>query len=54
MFLYLSSNNLIDDRMKTLMIDEGHIVSDEENIFNIRWKVNDLKEQGYSDAEFKL
>ncbi len=32
-----------------LLIDEGHIFSDEDIIFNIRWKVNDLKEQGYSD-----
>ena len=37
--------------MNTLMIDEGHIFSDEDTIFNIKWKVNDLKQQGYSDQE---
>lgn len=36
--------------MKTLMrIEDGHIFSDEDTIFNIKWKVNDLKNHGYSD-----
>jgi hypothetical protein len=29
-------------------IDEGHIFSLEEYIFNVRWKVADLINQGYS------
>lgn len=38
--------------METLMrIDEGHIFSDEDTIFNIKWKVNDLKNQRYSDQD---
>ena len=28
-------------------IDEGHLFSEEDTIFNIKWKVNDLKNQGY-------
>ena len=37
--------------MKTLMIDEGHIFTEEDTVFNIKWKVNDLKNQGYSDED---
>lgn len=29
-------------------IDEGHIFSDEDYIFNVKWKVYNLLNQGYS------
>jgi len=30
-------------------IDEGHVFSDEDYIFNVKWKVSDLINQGYSE-----
>lgn len=35
--------------MIDIRIDEGHILCVEDYIFNVRWKVYDLKDLNYSD-----
>ena len=35
--------------MIDIRIDEGHILYIEDYIFNVRWKVYDLKDLNYSD-----
>jgi|GEM_PF-3488097 len=35
--------------MEIFRIDEGHVFDYEDFVFYVKWKVNDLKEQGYSD-----
>lgn len=35
--------------MAEFISDEGHVFSDEDTIFLIKWKVSDLKAQGFSD-----
>ncbi|MEA4936718.1 hypothetical protein SDC9_164328 [bioreactor metagenome] len=37
--------------METNKIDEGHIFDYEDIVFFIKWKVSDLKDQGYSDQD---
>jgi hypothetical protein len=37
--------------METSKIDEGHIFDYEDIVLYIKWKVSDLKDQGYSDQD---
>ena len=39
---------------KDQKVDEGYIFSEEDYIFNVKWKVNSLKEQGYSEKVILL
>jgi len=37
--------------MAEIISEEGHVFSEEDALEYIKWKVNDLKQQGYSDED---